>query len=235
MKNYQDIFDALLRQNIDHQTRDQYLAEIDADPELKKEFDSYQEVFKIANILERKTIKEDIRRIYKDDIVNDNPSNLWKKVVGMILGLLALLAILYMINSKSEPANPSQIAETYFTAYPDKVTSMGQNEINLSAYNRQNYTKALIELEGSTGYEANFYRAICHIALKEYAMAEQGLIDIKNDTPLSYAQAYEWYLALAKIGNNKSEEALPILNSFANNPNSNYQKNTARALLKKLK
>lgn len=235
MNNYQDKFDALLDPNIDEGTRKMYLAEINSNPAMKAEFESYQEAFKIANILERRTIKEEVKRIYNDVSLNPQATNQWKKMLGIVLAILALVTILYLFNSKSEPVNSHQIAAKYFTAYPDKITSMGENEINLSAYNQQNYTEALIELEGSSGYEASFYKAICHLALKEYAIAEKSLLDIESETPQSYAQAFEWYLALARIGNNKSDEALPVLDSFANNPNSNYQKDAARELLELLK
>ena len=235
MKSNQDKFDALLDQNIDENTRNTYLAEINANPTLKAEFESYQEVFKLANILERRTIKEDIKEIYKDGTIQNHTSKKWKKMLGITLAILTLLAILYILNSKSESVNPRQIAAKHFTAYPDKITSMGDNAINLAAYNQHNYHKALIDLEGNSGYEARFYKAICHIALKEYATAEKSLEDIKSEIPQSYSQALDWYLALAKIGNNKSAEALPILDSFANNANSNYQKEAARELIKKLK
>ncbi len=235
MNNYHDKFDAILGKNIDENTRKLYLAEINANPAIRAEFESYQEVFKLANIMERRTIKEGIEAIYNDSSTNTNTPKAWKRIIGIIIAILTLLAVMYMLNSKSEPIDPPQLAAKYFTAYPDKITSMGENEINLSAYNRQKYGEALIELEGSTGYEASFYRAICHLALNDYAKAEKSLLDIKSEIPQSYTQALEWYLALAKIGNNKSEEALPILDSFANNPNSDYQKDAARELIKMLR
>jgi len=235
MINYQEKFDALLSQTLDKSTENQYLEEINSDPAIKAEFESYKDAYALANILERRSIKDKIQQISDNSETVMQKSTKWKKPLLLLLSFLGLITLLYLLNSKPKQVKPTQFAEEYFSPYPDKVTSMGENTLDMGAYNRKDYSAAINIFKANEGFESRFYQAICELALKDYVSAETTLSAIQQDVPNTYSKAFEWYLAMAKIGNNKVDEAIPFLENFANSQNSNYQKEAAKELLKSLR
>jgi len=235
MKDYHDLFDQLLQGKLSESESKSLTNKIESDPKLKIEFDEYHSAFLVANLLERREIKSNVKDALKKDTIEKSGNGFWKKVLAFLLALLIISGLSYTYKSyfKTEKT-PQQYASEYFSPYPDKVTSMGENELDLSAYNNGNYTQAILDLEKTEGFEAKFYSGISHLGNQEYTKAVSVFQSVKASTPNSYKKPLQWYMALAHLGSNNTKEAKQLLEAMIADPNSNYKKDDASKILKSI-
>ncbi|WP_109851450.1 tol-pal system YbgF family protein [Aquimarina sp. AU58] len=189
---------------------------------------------------------------HKDDdnfrhLLSDLESNVKKKKTlkwwYAAASILILLGTVYFWNTK-KPMSNEELFATYFKPYrnilqPVVRSDEHKNKISVAfnAYENGNFKKALdafnTVLETEENDTLQFYKANALLKLNEAKKAIiilEGQSEIKN----SFSEKNHWYLAMAylKVDQlNKAKEQLELLIKI---PDSEYKKEEAKELLKKL-
>ena len=182
--------------------------------------------------------KEKIKTI-SQQVVNS------KKRTRRLLSLAAAIAILIIAGGGyffgSNNYSNQALAQKYFDVYPDRITTMGaitdvSIEQGMKAYNEKKFDDALDIFSSLPDtieqYELiELYIGITRLGTDQVSAAINTLEQITNSGN-QYAEAAQWYLALAYLENENPEAAIILLNKIVQDES--FQSSNAERLLKNL-
>lgn len=150
--------------------------------------------------------------------------------------VLLLIPVYFLLKAN---AAEEKLFARYFTPYENVATQSPRDPLNqaLEQYRSKNYAKALgiletMEDKGDVSDSTLFYKANVHLQLDQPREAIAALQKVPA-TSTFYEEA-QWYLALALLKNDDSEEAQEIVSKIAQKPTHPYHQQ-AEKLAKELK
>lgn len=140
--------------------------------------------------------------------------------------MLASIAAFYFL--ANSPVVPSEMADTHFEAYSMGSTLPGTSTSTLSpeetaaweAYASKEYATAATAMAGllAAGTDTpklRFFLANAYVASNQAALAEPLLLDLRSSGGHAYAEAADWYLAMAFLAQSKEADAKRVLLNIA--------------------
>ncbi len=160
----------------------------------------------------------------------------WKPLLAAA-SIVLIVALYFVINTLGSPSH-EELFQNYYEPYTTyaPVTMRGDGgditpmEQALGAYEAGNYDRAAEQLEAlAPGEQRDFYLAHSYMALGEESRATP-LLEQLAETSAEPASTINWYLALAYLKSDNTEQSREILHNLASYDNSYKAK--ARQLLK---
>ncbi len=234
----QELIEKYIQDTLTPQEQLEFDILLDADADFKKEVDFHMDLRKVAEAKDDDNFREMLSTIENSP---DKKGNIkWWLIAASFIGGIGLA---YFFTIGSPPSNEELFAH-YFEPYRNitqpVVRSDAQKSLNETAFNAYENAKFKEALDLFDQVLLNkkeapllFYKANTLLALdhpkKAIAIFEQNIntVDI-------FSEKRYWYLALAYLKNNQLEESKKLLKKLLTIPNSEYKKNEAAALLKKL-
>ncbi len=208
------------------------------DSDFRKEVEFRNELKDVITLDDRETIKHELK---------DLESNIPKKNIR-IWPIAASLVILLGVSSfwffGNQTANSEDLFNTNFEPYRNVVQPIERGNDTTDpkidafiAYESKDYDNALKGfnmLAEDNDAVIQFYKAN---TLLKLGNTDEAIRILKQNITLTdtLTEKHYWYLALAYIKADNFEEAKEKLKYLINNPNSEYKKEEAKKLTKKLK
>ncbi len=225
---YFEIIDDFLLGHLDPAAAEDFQQQMQKDPELAKAVDSQKRLQRGIIVGGRRALKEDLKAIHQEVVGSMPDSEPEKKinwrgyVVAAIIVFLALLAWWLWMPQKAEPQK--LYAQYYQTFQPvlalrDSNTDPRINEV-ANLYRNGAYTEAIPLLEALLLQEEDNSQLLLTLAVARFETGDsskvfsalQQIIDA-NDPFLS--DQAKWYSALFHLQLQQVDQALPFLQSLA--------------------
>jgi len=211
---------------------------MDNNEDFRKEVEFQKELKEVILLSDRENIKQELKAI--EPGARKSKFKMWPIAASFVV-LLGISAFWWF----SDPnVNPEELFDAQFEPYRNVVQPIERGSdtkdlriLAFRAYEEGNYDIALEGfnnlLEKYNDSRIHFYKAN---VLLQLGKTEEA-IDIleKNMTEAdSLVEKHHWYLALAYLKIGEDDKAISQLKPLINNPNSEYKKKEAQALLNKI-
>ncbi len=204
--------------------------QLDIDPYLREQVEQVRIALKGV---ENTGLKNDLKNIH-DELYN--PSRDYRATIWRWVAVLVLLvpAVWFVVSNLNQP----DLFTAYFKPYPNVLTARATDNNTLTStmsdYSSGKYTSALsgfAELKemGIDSDEIDLYMGITYLQLDKTAEAIQLWSDLGSQH--RYAPQIKWYLALAYLKSEQTDQAKKLLMALEQN-NFNYQQ--AQEILQRL-
>jgi hypothetical protein len=166
---------------------------------------------------------------------------------GFSTGMLRIAAAVALVLAMGiayfylQAPNAAQLAEDYLEPYPDRITTMGQNDANalataIQAYNQAQYDEAIAAFQQiPPGHPQqpliDLYIGVSALETGRTPLARSALQPLAEQAG-DYQAAARWYLALAYLKEGDTAAARPLLNLLITADG--YKAESARRLLDRL-
>jgi tetratricopeptide (TPR) repeat protein len=219
------------------------------DATFKEEFLFQKDLKQVIAVSQQEELKSTLSHIEENVQKNSRFMIVPKK--WMVAASLLLITTLGMWTVKSlyYPSN-DEIYETYFEVDRNTIQPVVRGEsLNtieyraFVAYEAQDYYKAINlfnSVKNPDEIYIIYYKGLCFLALEKTDEAIALLSNVANTTTIDGKSAdleekANWYLALAYLKNNDTENAISRLSLINNDPSSIFKKQEAQEVLNYLK
>lgn len=190
----------------------------------KDEFLFQLELSKIIKEKEKIKIKERLTRLEQQ--AKPQKATWWIAAasIAMLFTIAWALGLLPSINNQG-----NQLYSEYFQAYPNVISPLErskptegqtQTEAAFKYYDHQQYSKAILEFNqiysADSSEYALFYSAVSSLGNSDFQTAIQQLEQKKHWDNADFEIVSNWYLALAYLKLENTEEAIKHLNKVEN-------------------
>lgn len=244
----QERIERYLRGELPEAERAQFTSELARDPALRRRVALHRDLEAAFSDPQETRLRATLRAVNADFSPGGRsrwldklpPNRQWWAIAATLLLLIA--AGIFWLYPGGTP-DPAALATAAFEPYPiDVFRSSNPNSTPapelLDAYQAGQFGLAAERIAALPEYETTaywpFYRAVALIGAKRGAEAIPLLRRLQETQSLpGLAEAVDWYLALALLQAQETDQATTLLQRIANSP-THYQRQEARRLLDRL-
>lgn len=230
--------DRFLAGEMSAEEHDAFTTRLEEDSSLKQEMEVQKRLMHALQSEARDKLREKVTSLHQES----SASFPWKRLVAAAVILVCLAVPGYLI-FRSSKTSPPELAQTYLTPYPDRITQMSDTQDDLagamSAYNSKDY-KAAITLftaaQSDTNGLVDLYLGISYLKSDRSSDAVSTLKAAHAKSIASgdeLGPTLQWYLILAYLAADDETNAKQLLSDYLKS-NYAYQKDNAEALADEL-
>lgn len=249
-KKYTRIIDRYLDGDLNGLELQTLEKELDSSPELRKELRLQREINAALAEKEVLDLRAQLKVIHRS--LEPVPErNMARKLVHSKLARIAAASVVLLIaiavltnNFTGNRVNDDKIFNKYYETYKPLNVRSGFGEIDkiyrnaLTAYQKENYEKALTLFEGvleldQSRMEANLMTGVSNMELDEYEEANSSFRKVINHNDNLFIEHAEWYIGFCYIKTDNTDKAIEQFAKIASGNSLNKDK--AKIILRKIK
>lgn len=235
-----ELIEAYFNKTLTMAEAEQFEMRIKADADFAEKVDDYKDIIGGIKLKGREDFQLEVAawETAIENSTNRKKTIHWKYYRALAAGIvLFVLAGLYFFIPRSSKNN-QELFQDYFVPYEDVMSVRGDDELNgaFEFYTKGNYENTIplfksYLLKHPDDANVLFYEGISELALGDTNQAVHSLEQVTKLKSIFKEQA-EWYLALAYLLANKTDQAIALLKNIAAQPEHDYQSKANDLLLK---